>query len=116
MTKALLSVLLFVIPLSVKAQDTEMSCSVTHHNISDDGTITSDYIGSDLPVHDYGDVFSFVIAGQKVESPELKKVTIDGESALAGKRGELMFIKLDNTYVMRSGGEGYVISDCKLRR
>ena len=101
------------VPALSFAKSKDYICSITHHTQNADGTISSDFVGDDLRLHDLGNLFSMTIAGQKVESPELKSVEVDGDKALAGKRGDLLFIKMNGMYIMRTENEGYVISACK---
>ncbi|KAA0473417.1 hypothetical protein [Klebsiella variicola] len=88
-------------------------CYVTHHTQKDDGSISSEFVGSNISLHDSGNSFSVIIAGQKIESPDMEPVVIDGENALAGKRGDLTFIKMNDSYTMRTKNEGYVINGCE---
>ena len=95
------------------AKSGDYRCYVTHHIQKDDGSISSEFVGSNISLHDSGNSFSVIIAGQKIESPDMDPVVIDGESALAGKRGDLTFIKMNDSYTMRTKNEGYVINGCE---
>ncbi|HHL2824782.1 TPA: hypothetical protein ACQ431_003013 [Citrobacter murliniae] len=95
------------------AQASDFSCSVTHHIENADGSVSSEFVGSDVVIHDSGNSFSLVVAGQEIESPELADVQLDGEKAQAAKRGNLTFIKMKDAYVMRAKNEGYVINECE---
>ncbi|HIH9462824.1 TPA: hypothetical protein ACYU77_002935 [Klebsiella variicola subsp. variicola] len=95
------------------AKPGDYRCYVTHHIQKDDGSISSEFVGSNISLHDSGNSFSVIIAGQKIESPAMEPVVIDGENALAGKRGDLTFIKMDDSYTMRTKNEGYVINGCE---
>ncbi|ARF51915.1 hypothetical protein [Pantoea stewartii] len=109
----LLLICLTAASLPLVSSAKELTCSITHHIKNEDGSISSEIVGNDFPVSDFGNSFSFTILGKKIESPELTPVKAGDGDALSGKRGEMLFSKIDGSYVMSVGKEGYVISNCR---
>ncbi|AMG57761.1 hypothetical protein AL522_08995 [Pantoea vagans] len=89
-------------------------CSLTHNLDNGDSGPSVEIISRDAAVLDTGNTFTFSTDGKnKITSPELQPVkSEDGETVLAAKQNNLLFVKLKNSYVLRNEKEGYVFGEC----
>lgn len=111
--KILLAIGLLSLPLSASA--TQMfKCSLTHNLDNGDADPSVEILSRDAAVLDAGTTFTFSTDGKnKITSPELQPVKSEnGETVLAAKQNNLLFVKLKNSYVLRNEKEGYVFGEC----
>ncbi|MCG7388748.1 hypothetical protein [Pantoea sp. ACRSB] len=104
-----------LLAFSITASAAQMfKCSLTHNIDSVDADPKVEIISRDAAVLDMGKTFTFSTDGKnKITSPELQPVKAeDGETVLAAKRNNLLFVKLKNSYVLRNEKEGYVFGEC----
>lgn len=101
----------FALPVSAAKM---FKCSLTHNldNGNDDSSV--EILSRDAAVLDTGTTFTFSTDGKnKITSPVLQPVkSEDGETVLAAKQNNLLFVKLRNSYVLRNEKEGYVFGEC----
>ncbi|WP_072050572.1 hypothetical protein [Pantoea sp. BL1] len=113
MMKGLL--ILFLLACSLPASAAQMfKCSLTHNLENGDADPTVEILSRNAAVLDTGTTFTFSTDGKnKITSPELQPVkSEDGETVLAAKQNNLLFVKLKNSYVLRNQKEGYVFGEC----
>lgn len=107
----LATLVLFTMPVSAAQM---FKCSLTH-NLDRGGSDPSvEILSRDAAVLDNGNTFTFSTDGKnRITSPELNPVkSEDGETVLAAKQKDLLFVKLKNSYVLRNESEGYVFGEC----
>jgi len=107
----LVTLLAFALPASAAQM---FKCSLTHNLDNGDADPSIDILSRDAAVLDTGTTFTFSTDGKnKITSPELQAVkSEDGETVLAAKQNNLLFVKLKNSYVLRNEKEGYVFGEC----
>lgn len=107
--------LAIMVALTLPASAAQMfKCSLTHNLDNGDGDLSVEILSRDAAVLDTGTTFTFSTDGKnKITSPELHSVkSEDGETVLAAKHNNLLFVKLKNSYVLRNDKEGYVFGEC----
>ncbi|MDY0929137.1 hypothetical protein SOM41_22555 [Enterobacter sp. CFBP8995] len=111
--KSLILATLVVFTMPVSAAQV-FKCSLTHNLDHGDAAPSVEILSRDATVLDTGNTFTFSTDGKnKITSPELKPVkSEDGETVLAAKKKDLLFVKLKNSYVLRNESEGYVFGEC----
>jgi hypothetical protein len=111
--KSLILTLLFAFALPASAAQM-FECSLTHNVDNGDSDPSVEILSRDAAVLDTGNTFTFSTDGKnRITSPELHPVkSEDGETVLAAKQNDLLFVKLKNSYVLRNDKEGYVFGEC----
>lgn len=111
--KSLIIATLFALALPASAAQM-FKCSLTHNLDHGDSGPLVEILSRDATVLDTGNTFTFSTDGKnKITSPELRPVkSEDGETVLAAKQKDLLFVKLKNSYVLRNENEGYVFGEC----
>ncbi|WP_182056501.1 hypothetical protein [Pantoea sp. ME81] len=108
-------VLSLLLACSLPATAAQMfKCSLTHNLDNGDSDPSVEILSRDAAVLDTGTTFTFSTDGKnKITSPVLHPVkSEDGETVLAAKQNNLLFVKLKNSYVLRNEKEGYVFGEC----
>lgn len=105
------TLVVFILPVSAAQM---FKCSLTHNLDHGDSEASVEILSRDAALLDTGNSFTFSTDSKnKITNPELKPVkSEDGETVLAAKQEDLLFVKLKNSYVLRNENEDYVVGEC----
>ena len=96
------------------AADTNYKCVLTHSIQRPNGDDSAEVLNKDARVTDAGNTFTvFPDANKTITSPELTDIIGQNNQPMkAGTANNLMYIHVQNSFVIANETEGYIYADC----